>query len=71
MKIEVDLWTYVGGVIAARRKCLHLKQEKVAKAVGISRPSLVNMEQGRQAISLDKLYKFADILNCKVKDLIL
>jgi transcriptional regulator with XRE-family HTH domain len=38
-----------------------LSQEFVAEKIGILRTSLVNMEKGRQGISLEQLLKFASI----------
>lgn len=47
-----------------------LTQEQLASDVGISRTSLVNMEAGRQAISLVRLFAFADSLDVEAKDLL-
>jgi transcriptional regulator with XRE-family HTH domain len=48
----------VGENIRARRKALGLSQEELAKAVGLKRPSLSNIEKGRQNILL---YTFSEI----------
>ena len=53
----------VGQNIRARRKTLGLSQEALAKAVGLKRPSLSNIEKGRQNILLHTFYEIADSLN--------
>jgi transcriptional regulator with XRE-family HTH domain len=47
-----------------------LTQEELASDIGISRASLVNMEAGRQAISLVRLFAFADSLGIEAKELL-
>ena len=47
-----------------------LTQEELAGAIGLSRASLVNMEAGRQAISLVRLFEFALALEVDVKELL-
>lgn len=53
----------VGENIRAKRKGLGLSQEALAKAVGLKRPSLSNIEKGRQNILLHTFYDIADSLN--------
>jgi transcriptional regulator with XRE-family HTH domain len=53
----------VGENIRTRRKMLGLSQESLAKAVGLKRPSLSNIEKGRQNILLHTFYDMADSLN--------
>lgn len=53
----------VGENIRARRKVLGLSQEALAKAVGLKRPSLSNIEKGRQNILLHTFFDIAESLN--------
>ena len=53
----------VGENIRARRKVRGLSQEALAKAVGLKRPSLSNIEKGRQNILLHTFYDISDSLN--------
>lgn len=46
----------------ARRKRPGLTQAKLAKAVGLSRTSIVNIEAGRQPVYLHHLVVIADLL---------
>ena len=59
---EKLLYTLVGKRVAGFRKALGLKQEDVAKRLGISRASLANMEVGRQRLLVHQLYGLADAL---------
>lgn len=52
----------VGENIRARRRALGLSQEGLAKAIGLKRPSLSNIEKGRQNILLHTFYDIADTL---------
>jgi transcriptional regulator with XRE-family HTH domain len=47
-----------------------MSQEAFAKAVGLSRTSITNIERGRQPISLHTLYFMADILGVEPADLL-
>jgi len=53
----------IGENIRARRKVLGLSQEALAKAVGLKRPSLSNIEKGRQNILLHTFFDIAESLN--------
>ena len=59
-----------GGIIRSLREGAGLTQESIAKAVGISRTSVVNIEQGRQNISLFVATKLAGALGCGVDRLL-
>ena len=68
---KTDLYNLVGERIAARRKTQKLTQAELASLVGVSRPSLANMEKGRQAIALHLLYAFVAALElASISDLI-
>uniref|UniRef100_A0A6M3J4G5 Putative DNA binding, helix-turn-helix domain containing protein n=1 Tax=viral metagenome TaxID=1070528 RepID=A0A6M3J4G5_9ZZZZ len=47
MKIEIDVNRQLGDLIKAMRLSSGLKQEDIAKALGVSRPQIANMEAGR------------------------
>ncbi len=52
----------IGESIRKFRKIKNIKQEHLAAMLGLSRTSLVNIENGRQATTIDNLFKIADIL---------
>jgi transcriptional regulator with XRE-family HTH domain len=53
----------VGDNIRAKRKERGLSQEGLAKAVGLKRPSMSNIEKGRQNILLHTFCEIAETLN--------
>ena len=57
-----QLYKKVGGNLASRRRELQKTQGDVARLAGISRPSLANIESGRQALTLHQIYKLAAVL---------
>jgi transcriptional regulator with XRE-family HTH domain len=59
-----------GHLLARRRTEARMSQEAFAKAVGLSRTSITNIERGRQPISLHTLYTMADILGVDAGDLL-
>lgn len=65
-----NIYEHVGRELRSRRERLHLTQGDVAKAVGISRTSVTNIESGRQALLLHQLQKFSDVLNVEMSDLL-
>lgn len=59
-----------GKLLAGRRTGAGMSQEEFAKAVGLSRTSITNIERGRQPVSLHTLYSMADILGIEAVDLL-
>jgi len=53
----------VGERIRAKRKEIGLSQEGLAKAVGLKRPSICNIEKGRQNILLHTFYDIVETLD--------
>jgi len=53
----------VGQNIRAKRKELGLSQDGLAKAVGLKRPSMSNMEKGRQNMLLHTFCDIVETLN--------
>lgn len=64
------LYLEIGTRIKARRKTLDLKQEALARQLGISRGSLANIETGRQKILIHQLYRYAAVLHLRPTDLL-
>jgi transcriptional regulator with XRE-family HTH domain len=64
------IYKFIGAKIQARRKKLELKQENLARMLGISRGSLANVETGRQSILVHQLFKFAEKLQLTPLDLL-
>jgi transcriptional regulator with XRE-family HTH domain len=60
----------IGENIRARRKERGLSQEGLAKAVGLKRPSMSNIEKGRQNILLHTFCKIAETLNSSASALL-
>ena len=59
-----------GQLLRRRRSEADLSQGEFAKALGLSRTSITNIERGRQPVSLPMLYAMADILQREVADLL-
>jgi transcriptional regulator with XRE-family HTH domain len=60
-----DCYEVFGRAIALRRKGQGMSQDDLAKAVGLSRASIANIETGRQKVLLHHVYMIAAALNCK------
>jgi transcriptional regulator with XRE-family HTH domain len=63
-------YKHVGENIRARRKAVGLSQEALAKAVGLKRPSLSNIEKGRQNILLRTFFDIAESLHVSLDALL-
>ena len=65
-------WMYprIGERIKALRKSRDLTQAHLAEKVGLSRTSIVNIEQGHQKVMIHVLYQLADVFGLPVADLI-
>jgi transcriptional regulator with XRE-family HTH domain len=57
-----EFYRKVGELIRSQRKNSGLSQEGLAKAIGLKRPSMSNIEKGRQNILLHTLYDIAETL---------
>ncbi len=62
VKIE-KCYKQLGARIQTARRTLNMTQVELAKKIGVSRPSLANMEVGRQRIQLHTIFKFEKALN--------
>ena len=54
----------------AREEKMGLTQEKLAKSIGMSRTSIVNIEQGRHHIQIHTLIDISNKLNTDISELI-
>ena len=68
---QQQLYRKIGDALQMRRLELGRTQGDVANAAGLSRPSLANIEAGRQAITVHQLFVFADVLDLKDPALLL
>jgi transcriptional regulator with XRE-family HTH domain len=59
---EDDLYRALGRAIADRRRDRGLSQAAVARAIGLTRASLANLEGGRQRVLLHHLYRLVPTL---------
>lgn len=69
LKIEgpqADLTCGVGAELKRVREALRINQSEVAKAVGLERTSITNIERGKQKLSLVTLRAIADALGMDV-----
>lgn len=60
----------VGTAILAIRKIREMTQQDLAKACGLSRPQITNIEAGRSDTSVSMLMAIADALSVSAKDLL-
>ena len=51
------------------RKMSHLTQEELAKKVGVTRQTIISIEQGKYVASLSLALKLAKIFEVQVEDL--
>ncbi|MFP5227809.1 MAG: helix-turn-helix domain-containing protein [Acidobacteriota bacterium] len=65
-----ELYRGVGRKIRQTRENAHLSQNLLAKRLGISRTSIVNIEAGRQRAPLHLLWQIAELLETEVALLI-
>jgi len=52
----------LGQRLRAARNAARMSQERLAQSVGLSRPSIVNIEKGRQPVYVHSLVEMARIL---------
>jgi transcriptional regulator with XRE-family HTH domain len=63
------LYQRIGEAIARQRKLANMTQAELAAKVDLSRPSVCNIEVGRQAVEVALLYEIAAALGCAPGDL--
>jgi transcriptional regulator with XRE-family HTH domain len=59
-----------GKRVRAARQAAHLTQDQLARRLGLSRPSVVNIEAGRQGVYLRFLVPLAEALGCPAASLL-
>ncbi len=64
------LYAAIGMAIREARQDQQMTQEQVADAIGFQRTSIVNIEAGRQRLTLDTLYDIADVLQVQAVSLL-
>lgn len=52
------------------RHKLRLTQKQLAEKVGLSRPTITLIEQGKRKLSVEDMTKFCKVLECKYEDLL-
>lgn len=67
---QAKLYREIGARIRARRDGLNKTQAELAVDVGLSRPSLANIEGGRQNLQVHQLYLLSTSLRLNVQDLL-
>lgn len=60
----------LGARVKSIRRKSKIKQETLAKALGFSRISIVNVEQGTQKIQIHTLIELSNILNVSLTELL-
>lgn len=60
----------VGYNIVVLREKQNISQKELAKCLGVKKPFLASLEEGRRQISLVYLGRISDILDCSVADLV-
>lgn len=56
--------------IQETRKCREMTQEYLAKEIGVSRPTYMEIEQGNRDLTITEAQKLADIFNMSLVDLL-
>lgn len=65
-----EIYRKFGEVVRGLRKRVGLSQASLARSVGLSRPSIANIEKGRQRVFLDQLFAIAAALDVDVRELL-
>lgn len=60
----------LGQAIIAARHDVSMTQEELAKASGISRPTIARLEAGTHTVNVDRLFELADALGIPASPLI-
>lgn len=62
-KDKADFYSKIGSNIKAAREKKGVKQHVLAEMLGLSRASVVNIEKGRQHVTLHTLWQIASLLS--------
>lgn len=64
------MYKELGARLSRARQAAKITQEDLARAVGLSRTSITNIEKGRQPVQIHVLIRLADALGVSVGDLL-
>jgi transcriptional regulator with XRE-family HTH domain len=67
-QITAELEAEIGDRIRSRRLQLHLSQEHLGRALGITFQQVQKYEKGSNRVSAGRLLKIAEVLQCNVMD---
>ena len=70
-KSDKEFYLSLGARIRIAREILGWTQGKLGKAVGLTRTSIINIEQGRQSVPLHTFVMLASNLRCSFKLLLI
>lgn len=70
LRVYASLYDHLGIRLRAAREKREMTQEALSKILGISRPSVVNIEQGRQRLDVELFVKWADATKTSYEDLL-
>jgi DNA-binding XRE family transcriptional regulator len=65
-----DLYAFMGARLQAGRVAAGVTQQQLADDVGLTRVSIVNIEQGRQRVPLHTLYALVAALEMQLEDVL-
>lgn len=65
-----DIAVLFGLKLRSRRKELKISQDDLALLSGIDRSYVGRIERGEVRVTLDKVYKLAQVLQCDVRELL-
>ncbi|MDB4889233.1 MAG: hypothetical protein JWL61_1088 [Gemmatimonadetes bacterium] len=68
--IFVGLYELVGRAVRGRREDINLTQAQLARAAGLKRSSISNLEIGTQKVPLEQLVLIARALSCDYRELL-
>jgi transcriptional regulator with XRE-family HTH domain len=61
----------VGDRLKAVRKVMKFSQDDLSAAIGLTRTSVVNIEKGRQSLTIENLYKISEVFKINPMDLLI
>lgn len=61
----------VGDKLKAVRKVMKFSQDDLANKIGLTRTSIVNIEKGRQSLTIENLYKISELFQVNPMDLLI
>lgn len=65
-----EFYIYVGEKVRFQRKKARMDQETLARHVNLSRTTIINIEKGRQRLSLEHAWLTAKVLEISIEDIL-